>query len=134
MSSRELLELLEGLPETSRYKEALERTYRVVRYCGDDPELKAKHGDNNLLMPAVGKPPTDVTVLAEFVDWTFDRKIAARTVRELIAARGQDDFSNLEEPLTETLASIEAQEKSDKAALVRNRLMGSAFGLRKVVS
>ncbi|MCA2275507.1 hypothetical protein JF780_05810 [Mycobacterium intracellulare] len=115
MSSRELLELLDGLPETSRFKEASERTFRVVEYSGDDEALKG----SLFLTPGYGKPPKDVAVVAEYVDWTLDRKIAARTVRELVMLRndGRDttpDLAGLYEPLDEVLA---ARERNKFAAL-----------------
>lgn len=120
MSSRELLELLDGLPETSKFKEASERTFRVVEYRGDDPELK----DALFLTPGYGNPPKDVVVVAEYVDWTLDRKIAARNVRELVMLRndGRDttpDLAGLYEPLHEALAQRERQKRADLVAKAR---------------
>lgn len=120
MSSRELLELLDGLPETSKFKEASERTFRVVEYRGPDPELAGAL----FLTPGYGKPPKDVAMVAEYVDWTLDRKIAARTVRELVMMRndGRDttpDLTGLYEPLHEVLAQRERSKRAELAAKAR---------------
>lgn len=132
MSSRELLELLDGLPETSKFKEASERTFRIVEYRGDDPDLK----DQLLLMPGYGKPPKDVAVIAEYVDWTLDRKIAARNVRELVMLRndGRDttpDLTGLYEPLHEALAQRERQKRADLAAKARAHVHKGIYAYQK---
>lgn len=132
MSSRELLELLDGLPESSRFKEASERTFRVVEYRGPDPDLK----DALLLMPGYGKPPKDVAVVAEYVDWTLDRKIAARNVRELVMLRndGRDttpDLAGLYEPLEEVLAQRERQKRADLVAKARSHIHQGAYAYEK---
>lgn len=123
MSSRELLELLAGLPETSRFKEASERTFRVVEYRGDDPELQGKL----LLMPGYGKPAKDVEVVAEYVDWTYEQKLAARNVRELVMLRndGRDstpDLTGLMEPLYEALDARKRRKRDDRLAKARSHI------------
>lgn len=129
MSSRELLELLDGLPETSRFKEASERTFRIVEYRGDDPELKGKL----LLMPGFGRPPKDVAVVAEYVDWTRDQKVAARNVRELVMLRndGRDstpDLTGLMEPLHEALAGRKRRQRDDRLAKARSHIDKGLYG------
>lgn len=106
MSSRELLVLLEGLPESSKFKGSLERSVRVVRYTGDDPELKGKL----LKMTGIGPPASDVEVLAEFIDWTHERKMQARLVREIASLRPEPDYTGAMEPLHTVLSQIHAQE------------------------
>lgn len=123
MSSRELLELLAELPETSRFKEASERTFRVVEYKGDDPKLK----DKLLLMPGYGRAPKDVAVVAEYVDWTYEQKLAARNVRELVMLRndGRDttpDLTGLLEPLHEVLAARQRRQRDDRLAQARSHI------------
>lgn len=132
MSSRELLELLAGLPETSTFKEASERTFRVVEYRGPDPALK----DQLLLMPGYGKPPKDVAVVAEYVDWTLDRKIAARNVRELVMLRNDGrgttpDLAGLYEPLEEVLAQRERQKRADLVAKARSHVHQGVYGYER---
>lgn len=106
LSSRELLVLLNGLPEDSEFKKASERTYRIVKYCGDNPELKGKY----LRLKAIGAPPKDCELLVEYLDWTFDQKLQARTVRELAALRPEPDFTGVTEPEQIILANLRAQE------------------------
>lgn len=132
MSSRELLELLDGLPETSRFKEAVERMLRVVEYRGDDPKLKGKL----LLMPAIGRPPADVTLVDEYVDWTFDRKLQARNVRELASLRadGHDyrpDMTGLVEPLEAILARREHKAKTERIARAQSQIHAGLYGYEK---
>lgn len=132
MSSRELLELLAELPETSTFKEASERTLRVVEYRGDDEELKGKL----LLMPAIGRPPTDVEVIDEYVDWTFDRKLQARNVRELASLRAdghdyQPDLTGLIEPLEAILGARRQQAKSNLVAQAKSQIHSGLYGYEK---
>lgn len=134
MSSRELLELLAELPETSRFKEASERTFRVVEYRGDDPKLK----DKLLLTPGYGKPPKGVEVVAEFVDWTREQKVAARNVRELVMLRndGRDttpDLTGLLEPLHEVLAARERRQRDDRLAKARSHIDKGLYAHREAV-
>lgn len=134
MSSRELLELLAGLPETSRFKEASERTFRVVEYRGEDPELEGKL----LLMPGYGKPPKDVEVLAEYVDWTYEQKLAARNVRELVMLRNDGrgttpDLAGLYEPLQEVLAQRQRQKRTRQVARARAHIDSGLYAHREVV-
>lgn len=112
MSSAELLELLDELPETSKFKEASERTLRVLEYDGQ-----------LVLTPALGDPPEDAVVVAEFVDWTHDRKILARNTKEIVALRVDmrlpqhaytPDFTGLQEPIEAILA---ARKRAAQAAL-----------------
>ncbi|ORV92803.1 hypothetical protein AWC11_07315 [Mycobacterium interjectum] len=134
MSSRELLELLDGLPETSKFKEASERTLRVVEYQGDNAQLKGKL----LLMPAIGRAPTDVELIAEYVDWTFDRKLQARNVRELASLRadGHDyrpDLTGLLEPLEAILADRLRKAKADRIARAQSQIHAGLYGYERKV-
>lgn len=93
LSSRKLLVILEELPETSLFKIARDRTYRIVRHEG---ELKT--------YTPHGVLPDDVELLAEdVVDWTKDQHVQARIARELaVANQGSDaDFTGLVPPLDE---------------------------------
>jgi hypothetical protein len=125
MSSRELLVLLDGLPETSNFKAAAERAYRVVAYRGDKPELQGKQ----LLMRAVGRAPKDVEVVAEYVDWTYDRKLLARNTREQVALRGDGDFRGLIEPLQEILADLQQKTVDERIAKGRAHIEAGLYGL-----
>jgi len=121
LSSRELLVLLDELPDTSKFKEKLERGRRLVEYIGYDPSIEQ---GSLILMPAHGRLPQDVRVVEEYVDWTLDRKLAARNVRELIAARSyaegfKADFTHLEEPLRELLNAREHNKRSGLLAKAR---------------
>lgn len=128
MSSRELLTLLDGLPDDSKFKEASERTFWIVEYQGDDPDLKGKL----LEIRALGrKPPSDTELVATFVDWTYDRKLAARTVRELIAARGGADFSNLTEPRDAIVAARQAQKDSERLEQAKSRIHAGLYGYER---
>jgi hypothetical protein len=130
MSSRELLELLGALPDSSGFKEATERTFRVARYCGNErPELKGKL----LHMSALGDAPSDVEVVAEYVDWPFDRKLAARAVRELVAARvdgtgAQVDFSGLLEPLEMVLLQQQRAAQDAVRERAERHILAGLFG------
>lgn len=93
MSSRELLVLIEELPEKSKFKEARDRTYRVVRHEG---EMK--------VFTPYGTLPDDVELVAEnIVDWTKAEHVAARIARELAVANSGEkaDFTGLIPPLEE---------------------------------
>jgi hypothetical protein len=93
MSSRELLGLLEELPETSTFKTARDRTYRVV-----------KHGGEIKTFTPHGKLADDVELIAEnVVDWTKDQHVQARIARELAIANAHDkaDFTGILPPLAE---------------------------------
>lgn len=109
MDSAELLILLEELPETSKFKEASERTFWLAE--GTAGEIKGKL----LKVLARGKPPTDVRVITTFIDWTFDRKLLARNTRELASMRADHgvalDLAGLMEPTQEVLqAHLQAQD------------------------
>lgn len=101
MSSRELLALLCDLPETSAFRERSERTHRLVEVDVDGrKELR--------LYSVLSELPAGAVIEAEFVDWTHDRKIAARTALEIAlsrADRGAEPPSRegLDEPLVEAL-------------------------------
>lgn len=121
LSSRELLVLLDEFPETSKFKETLERGRRIVEYIGYNPSMEQ---GSLLLKPAYGRLPQDVRVVAEYVDWTLDQRLAARQVREQIAARSYAegftaDYTHLEEPLREFLNARERNKKSDLIAKAR---------------
>lgn len=120
MSSRELLVLLRELPEVSRFKEASERTFRVVEYQGENDGDKGLVKGAIYRLPAMGWPPSDVEVIAEYVDWTYDRKLLARNTREVANARadGHDyspDMTGLIEPLD---AIVAAHQNSKRASIV----------------
>lgn len=128
MSSRELLELVEEFPETSKFKEARDRTYRLVEYKGPDPKLKGKL----LITAAHGPLLPDTVLVAEYVDWTLDRKIAARIAREIAAMRAdgrdyQPDFTGLVEPLEAILRAREAKAKADRRAAVKARIRADLY-------
>lgn len=133
LSSRELLVLLDELPATSKFKEAYERGRRLVEYIGDDPSLPK---GSLLLMPSYGRLPRDVKVVAEYIDWTLDQKLAARTVRELVAARSfaegfKADFTHLEEPLHEAIAARERKKRSDLVAKARAHVARGAYAYER---
>jgi hypothetical protein len=93
MSSRELLVILEELHETSRFKTARDRTYRVVRH----------EGEVKFFVP-FGGLPDDVELLADnIVDWTKAEHVQARIARELMVANygSKADFTGLIPPLEE---------------------------------
>ncbi|KLO31898.1 hypothetical protein ABW16_01735 [Mycolicibacter heraklionensis] len=119
MSSRELLALLSDLPETSSFRERVERTHRLVEVIED--------GQSSLRLYSVLTPlPDGAVVEAEFVDWTYDRKIAARTALEVAlsrADRGGEPPSRdgLDEPLVEALRRREQR----KQAEIRDRYRSS---------
>ncbi|UVO12809.1 hypothetical protein NM962_01170 [Mycobacterium sp. SVM_VP21] len=97
MSSRELLSLLSDLPEDSTFRERAERTHRLVEVDG---QLR--------LYSVLAELPPNAVIEAEFIDWTYDRKIAARTALEIAlsrADRGGEHPSRdgLDEPLVEAL-------------------------------
>ncbi|UXA09613.1 hypothetical protein KXD96_28020 (plasmid) [Mycobacterium sp. SMC-2] len=132
MSSRELLELLDGLPEASKFKEASERTFRVAEYRGERTDLKGKL----LQMPAVGPAPKDVVVVAEYVDWTYDRKLAARNVRELVALRNdgrgsQVDFAGLLEPLDMVLLERQRKAEAEIQARGQQHILAGLYGYER---
>lgn len=123
MSSSELLDLLDGLPDDSQFKGVSERFYRVVEKA--DGEI--------YLHRAVGAPPAGVKVVAEFVDWTFDRKLEARTVREFASLRAEmrppgqgyePDLAGVTEPLhailVERQRAVEAENRKGAKAAYRS--------------
>jgi hypothetical protein len=129
LSSRELLVLLAGLPDVSKYKEASERTYRVVEYTGEG-ELKGKL----ILTPAIGPQLPETELVEEFVDWTFDQKLMARTVRELCVANGYTDFSGVTEPLTLVQQKHAANKAAKLQAKAENFIHAGLYGMEKAVS
>lgn len=121
--------MLNEFPEHSKFKERLERGRRVVEYIGYDPEIEQ---GSLFLKPAYGRLPQDVRVVEEYVDWTLDRKLLARQVRELIAARSHaegftPDFTHIEEPIQEFMAARERQKKSELVAAARAHVRRGAF-------
>jgi hypothetical protein len=125
MSSRELLVLLDGLPDASKFKEASERTFRVVEHIAGD------HKGQLSLLRAIGAAPDGVEVIAEYVDWTHDRKLLARNTTEIASMRAdgrdyQPDLTGLIEPLTQIVAAREQKAEEEFAAraggFIRNSL------------
>jgi hypothetical protein len=127
MSSRELLVLLAGLPDTSRFKERTERTFRVVE------RLEGKDKGKLFLRPALGKPEPGVEVIAEYVDWPFDRKLLARNTSEIASMRadGRDydpDITGLIEPLRKILDDHENQREATRIARARKHIDAGLIG------
>lgn len=93
LSSRKLLVLLEEFPENSKFKQARDRTYRIVKHEG---EVKA--------FTPHGALPDDVELLAEsVVDWTQAEHVQARIAREVAVANSGEkaDFTGLIPPMNE---------------------------------
>ncbi|MDY0112710.1 MAG: hypothetical protein RBS21_00360 [Corynebacterium sp.] len=112
MSSRELLALLDELPPDSKFREAAERTFWVGEYQGG-----GEHHGKLIKLPARGRPPRDVKVVATYVDWTPERKLLARNTLEIAAMRadGRDytpDATGLIEPLAAILAARRREEET----------------------
>jgi len=127
--------LLEGLPESSKYKEAAQRTFRIVEYVGRFDIQIGDHMVTNgqlLLMPAIGPLPDDFELVEEFVDWTFDQKLMARTVRELIVANGYQDFSGVTEPVNLIQEMHQARKDAAIVDLTENIIRAGLYG--KVVN
>ena len=106
MSSRELLALLDDLPEDSTFREKAERTFRLVELASR--ELR--------IFPLVGALPEGAKVEATYTDWTMDRKIAARLAQEVALSRAdgkdyQPDLDGLREPLHRALSERESRLK-----------------------
>lgn len=111
MSSRELLALLTDLPESSTFRERAERTHRLVEVDG---QLR--------LYSVLADLPPGAVIEAEFVDWTYDRKIAARTALEIAlsrADRGGEHPSR--EGLDEPLVAALRRRAERKQELIRDR-------------
>jgi hypothetical protein len=132
MSSRELLGILAELPSKSKFKEASERSRRVVEYHGDG-ELSGKL----LLMPGIGQVPKDVTVVAEFIDWTHEQKVQARGVQELAALRVDlrppgyrytPDFTGLQEPVEAILAERKRNAKAQLRSEAQEQIHAGLYG------
>jgi hypothetical protein len=122
--------LLDDLPEASRFKEATERTFRVVEYQGDDEELPK---GTLLKLQAIGPPPKDVEVIAEYVDWTHERKLLARNALETACARAdgrnyQPDVEGLIEPLTAILLEREQRARSEFQERGQTHILSGLFG------
>jgi hypothetical protein len=125
MSSRELLVLLDELPDESRFREAAERTFHV-----------AEHKGQLLRVRAAGRPPTDVKIVATYTDWTFDRKLLARNTRELAAMRADHrsdapDLSALVEPLDQILAERAAKERAELKADGQSRIHAGLYAYER---
>lgn len=130
MSSRELLVLLRELPETSRFKEATQRTFRVVE------AVRGDHKGKLFLTPALGRMGPDVKLVAEFVDWTYDRKLLARNTRELAALRNdgrdsQPDFTGLLEPLQQILADRAKRKRDEMRARGESFIRSGLYGYER---
>lgn len=124
MSSRQLLGLIAEFPEHSKYREAAERTIRVV----EDPDGGVH------LFGSAGALPEWATEVASYVDWTYDRKIAARLVCEVAAMRADTtgdapDFTGLREPLKQLLIDREhasrARVRAGASGVIRAGLYGN---------
>jgi hypothetical protein len=153
MSSRELLELLEGLPDSSTFKVAVERTFQVVEITAEGPhqdtlcqvplgmrlmEITAGEHKGKLWAAPIGQRLSDVRpipcqLVAEYVDWTYDQKLLARNVRELASMRadGQGyvpDFTGVTEPLK--LILQEHQRSADQRMVNRfeGRIKAGLYG------
>ncbi|TDH57551.1 hypothetical protein E2F47_01930 [Mycobacterium eburneum] len=125
MSSRELLALVEEFPETSTFKEARDRTFRLVERDG---KLGLFTGD--------GKLPQGAQVIARYVDWTDERKMAGRAVQELAAMRAdgrgyQPDFTGLREPLTEILLERKRKQEAEIRARVHESIRSELYAYEK---
>lgn len=138
MSSRELLALIEEFPEDSELVKASSRTYRVAEVDGKLMLFAAVKLDERGLMERV-ELPEGAKLIAEFVDWTHDRKIAARQTRELAIMRMEQsngdydvDMSGLDEPLRVILDDIEKRKKAENVrgarSLFRQRVLGQKGG------
>ncbi|MCV7232761.1 MULTISPECIES: hypothetical protein [Mycobacterium] len=128
MSSRELLALLDELPETSKFKEASERTFRLVEEISGKQRL--------LLIPAAGRPPKDVKVVATYVDWTFDRKLLARNTRELASLRAdrggpQPNIAELLEPLDAILLERKAKAEEQLRERAKSHIHSGLYGYER---
>jgi hypothetical protein len=131
MSSRELLVLVHGLPDTSKYKEAAQRTLRVVLYCGE-----GEHKGKLFLTPAIGKPSRDVVTIAEYIDWTFEQKLLARNAREVASMRNdgrdtQPDLTGLIEPLQQILLDRERRIEEQKRTGVQRHIHAGLYATTK---
>lgn len=107
MSSRQLLGLIAELPEHSTYHAAAHRTLRLCT----DPDGGVH------LFGGTGKLPDWAIPESTFVDWTLDRKIQARTAREIASSRADHtgdppDLTGLREPLHQILMSREVAQRA----------------------
>jgi hypothetical protein len=122
MSSRELLALIEELPEKSKFREIYERTFRLV-----------EHGGKLKLFPAVGRIPDDAVMVARYVDWTHEHKVQARMVQELAYLRVvngdklEPDMTGLLAPLEEILRRRAAERKANQLATVKSTIRAGLY-------
>lgn len=128
MSSRELLALLDETPEHSRFREALERTFWLGEIVGP-----GEHHGKLVKVRAVGRVPRDVKVLATFVDWTAERKMAARATLELAWLRtdggaAEPDPTGLIEPLEMLLAQRRNTAATKVATLGADHILAGLHG------
>ena len=126
MWSRELLVLLEELPEESSFKQARDLTMRLV-----------EHEEKLLLFHAHGALPDGAKLIAEFVDWTFERKLLARNTRELVALRGDldnqldTDLNNLLEPLDALLVARERQKQVENVQGAKRAIRAGLYAYER---
>lgn len=128
MSSRELLALLDEVPEHSKFREATERTFWIGEYLGD-----GEHHGKLIKLPALGRPPRDVKVITTYVDWTSERKLLARNTLEIASMRadGRDytpDQTGLIEPLAVFLAERKRQEATKLQAVGADHILAGLHG------
>lgn len=128
MSSRELLALLSGLPEVSKFKEASQRWFRLVEYVGPG-ELRGKL----FRIPGAGRLPRDTELIAEYVDWTHEQKVAARNARELASMRAdgrdyQPDLTGLIEPLQAILSERRLRADDKMRERAQSRIHAGLYG------
>ena len=139
MSSSELLALISEFPEDSELVKASARTFRVAEMKIDGHSklvlFAAAKLDARGLFEAV-ELPEDATLVAEFVDWTHEHKIAARHAAEMAIFRmeqhpsgGYDvDLTGITEPLQSVMdkwaETREAENLSGARAVFRQQVLG----------
>jgi hypothetical protein len=121
MSSRELLALIEELPETSTFKIARDRTLRICshggdRECGHKLEFYTFAGRDDL--------PDCVEHFATVIDWTKAEHVQARIAREVAASRGGDvDFTGLIPPVDAVIQERQERVEDDRYERARAAAM-----------
>lgn len=137
MSSADLLALIQEFPEESELVKSCARTYRVADQDGAYTVYSAVKLDGDGLFEPV-EIPEGAKVIAEFLDWTHDQKIAARHARELAVfrceSRGGDyepDLTGLKEPLRQILDGIVRRNKNENIEGGKSLIRGGLFGKKK---